>query len=119
MAVRNEGRPLARRCYAARVRTACILLLASSVAACGSTTTSGQSQVTDAGSADGGGVDAGGDDGASAYPAPHAAMPTAISAKGPVMTAPKVVAISFQGDSLQASIDTFVAQLVAATSYWS
>src|SRR5580704_6087196 len=46
-------------------------------------------------------------------------MPQAVSSKGPVMTAPKLVAITFAGDSLQASVDTFVSQLVAATSYWS
>src|SRR5262249_44800079 len=31
----------------------------------------------------------------------------------------KVVAISFQGDALQAQLDTWLTQLVAATSYWS
>jgi hypothetical protein len=33
--------------------------------------------------------------------------------------APKIVGITFQGDSLQADVDTFVTQIVAATSYWS
>jgi hypothetical protein len=44
-------------------------------------------------------------------------MPQAITGNGPVMTAPKVVEITFMGDTLQASIDTFVSQIVAA-KYW-
>jgi hypothetical protein len=36
-----------------------------------------------------------------------------------VMTSPKIVGISFQGDTLQPGLDTFVTQLVTATAYWS
>jgi hypothetical protein len=52
------------------------------------------------------------------FPAPHPAMPRVISLGGPVMTAPKIVEITFQGDSLQAEIDTFMEQLAGATAYW-
>lgn len=87
--------------------------------ACGNGS-SGGAQTADSGAGDDGGtVEAGDDGGGSSYPAPHPALPQAITAKGPVMKSPKVVAITFQGDSLQASIDTFVGQLVAATTYWS
>jgi hypothetical protein len=65
----------------------------------------------DASAGEGGGVPG--------YPAPHPPLPQATSKHGPVMTAPKVVAISFQGDALQAQLDTWLTQLVAATSYWS
>jgi hypothetical protein len=51
--------------------------------------------------------------------APHPQMPQVESKGGPVMTAPKLVAITFEGDSLTAGIDTFVQELVATTSYWS
>jgi hypothetical protein len=61
-----------------------------------------------------GGVEAGGP-----YPAPHSPMPKAITQKGPVLTAPKIVPITFQGDPLQAQEDAFITQVVAATSYWS
>jgi hypothetical protein len=63
-------------------------------------------------------ADGGAGEGAATYPAAHPAMPRAVSSNGPVMTAPKIVAISFPGDSLQPSIDTFVAQLLGATDYW-
>jgi hypothetical protein len=69
-----------------------------------------------------GGVEGGagsGSDAATTYPAPHPDMPQAQSVNGPVMKAPKVVAITFQGDPLQASVDGFITQLVGATSYWS
>jgi hypothetical protein len=52
------------------------------------------------------------------FPAPHAPMPHVISLGGPVTTAPKIVEITFQGDSLQAAIDTFMEQLAGATAYW-
>jgi hypothetical protein len=61
----------------------------------------------------------GGAAGGSAYAAPHPPMPQAVTQHGPVMTAPKIVAITFDGDTLQADIDTFVGQVVAATDYWS
>ena len=53
------------------------------------------------------------------YPAPHPPMPQVQSQMGPVMTAPQLVPISFQGDPLAGPIDTFIAQLVANSSYWS
>src|SRR5580698_4517271 len=52
------------------------------------------------------------------FPAPHPAMPRVISLGGPVTTAPKIVEITFQGDPLQAEIDTFMEQLAGATEYW-
>jgi hypothetical protein len=116
----------------------CALGVWSFVAACGSSSPSPLSPAADAATSDVGLVDgaatdalaaegdtadAAGDgafaDEAAAYPAPHPSMPQAISGNGPVMTAPKIVAITFQGDSLQTSIDTFVTQLVGATTYWS
>ena len=57
--------------------------------------------------------------GAIPYPAPHPAAPQAISEMGPIMTTPKIVVITFNGDSLQSSIDGWVTQLVNATAYWS
>src|SRR5258708_10039624 len=53
------------------------------------------------------------------YPARHPPMPQVQSQNGPVMSAPQIVPISFQGDPLADPIDTFIAQLVANTSYWS
>ncbi|HEV3190074.1 MAG TPA: hypothetical protein VGY54_06230 [Polyangiaceae bacterium] len=53
------------------------------------------------------------------YPAPHPPMPQVQSQNGPVMTAPGLVPISFQGDLLAGPIDTFIAQMVANSSYWS
>ena len=58
------------------------------------------------------------DGGTVTYPAPHPPMPKAVSLMGPVMTAPKVVEITFMGDTLQASIDTFVSQISTA-AYWA
>ena len=67
------------------------------------------------------GVDAGGTEGGGAvgYPAPHPPLPQAASRGGPVMATTKVVPITFQGDALQAQLDTWLTQLVAAASYWS
>jgi hypothetical protein len=59
-----------------------------------------------------------GDTGPPAYPAAHPAAPQVVSLKGPVLTAPKIVPIVFQGDSLAPSIATFMTQLVATTEYW-
>ena len=53
------------------------------------------------------------------YPAPRPMMPTAQSSGGPVMAAPRFVAISFANDPLQSSIDDFVAKLAASSTYWS
>ena len=53
------------------------------------------------------------------YPAPHPPMPQVQNQKGPVLTAPQLVPISFQGDPLADAIDAFIAQMVATTSYWS
>ncbi len=36
-----------------------------------------------------------------------------------MLAAPKLVAISFQNDTLQASVDTFATQIAANTAYWS
>jgi hypothetical protein len=55
---------------------------------------------------------------APAFPSAHSSPPQAKSLTGPVMTAPKVVAITFPGDSLQSSIDDFISK-IAAASYWS
>jgi hypothetical protein len=59
-----------------------------------------------------------GDTGPPPYPAPHPAAPQVISLKGPVVTAPKIVPIVFQGDPLAGDIATFMMQLVATTEYW-
>ena len=70
---------------------------------------------TDAG--DDGGADAAPD--APVYPAPHPPMAQAVSLGGPVMASPKLVAISFDGDSLQSDVDAFASQLASVPSYWS
>lgn len=72
--------------------------------------------------ADAGPVDAGADDAADAaapYPAPHPPLPQVLKGKGPVMTAPKFVPITFKGDPLVADIDDFMAKMGAAKSYWA
>jgi len=53
---------------------------------------------------------------AAPYPAPHPAIPTEVSG-GTVMTAPKVVSVTFQNDPLETDIDTFVSS-IAKTTYW-
>jgi hypothetical protein len=58
-------------------------------------------------------------DAAGIYPAPHPAMPQIGTLGGPVMAAPKIVAITFAGDSMQSQIADFVTKFGAATSYWS
>ncbi len=69
----------------------------------------------------GGQPDSGGDDGGTEaeaapipYPAPHAAMPKAVSSGGSVIASPKIVAISFQNDPLQSAVDAFASQLVSS-----
>jgi hypothetical protein len=75
--------------------------------------------MVDAATAEVGSGDGAAGDGPTAYSAPHPPMPQAVSKSGRVLPAPKLAAISFQGDSLQASIDTFITELVGATAYWS
>jgi hypothetical protein len=53
------------------------------------------------------------------YPGPFPATPTVLNAGGPVMKAPKLVAITFAGDTLTASLDDFVAKFAAASTYWA
>jgi hypothetical protein len=50
------------------------------------------------------------------YPASHPAIPQVVSG-GTVMTAPKIVNVSFQSDPLESDIDTFAAAM-ATTTYW-
>ena len=52
------------------------------------------------------------------YPAPHPPLPQVVSLRGPVVAAPNLVAITFQGDPLGAGIASFVSQL-AASKYWT
>jgi hypothetical protein len=59
-----------------------------------------------------------GPEGSGEFPAPHPPMPHLVSLGGPVTKAPKIVEITFQGDALQAQIDTFMEQLADATEYW-
>jgi hypothetical protein len=54
-----------------------------------------------------------------AFAAPHPPMPQVVSLGGPVLAAPKLVEITFQGDPLQSEIDTFMQQLAGATAYWA
>jgi hypothetical protein len=55
----------------------------------------------------------------SGYPAEHPPMPQVQTLGGPVMTSPKIVVITFQGDPLAPSIDSFVDAVAASKSYWS
>jgi hypothetical protein len=65
------------------------------------------------------GGDAGNDaDAAIPYPAPHSPMPKAINSGGAVIASPKLVAISFQNDTLQAAVDKFASDLVSSPNYW-
>ncbi len=85
-----------------------------------SSSSSGGAGPGDAGAEEAGANEAGGDDaGEPGYPAPHSPMPQAVSRKGPVMTAPKLVTITFKGDALQADIEKFGTELAAAKTYWS
>ena len=52
------------------------------------------------------------------FAAPHPPAPQVQNLNGPVMNSPKVVAITFNGDTLQPAIDTFITQLASDTSYW-
>ncbi len=53
------------------------------------------------------------------YPAPFPPTPTVLNAGGPVMTAPKLVSITFSGDTLAPNLDDFVAKFAAASTYWA
>jgi hypothetical protein len=66
---------------------------------------------------EGGGADGGG--GPPGYPAPHQAMPQGVTKMGPVMNAPKLITITFQNDTLQASIEKFGNQVALAKDYWT
>lgn len=68
---------------------------------------------TDGGDAGGNDVDA-----AIPYPAPHSPMPQAVNSGGSVIAKPLLVAISFQGDTLQPDIDKFASDLVSSPNYW-
>ncbi len=57
-------------------------------------------------------------DAAVTYPAAHPPMATVPPAGGPIMTSPKVVAITFDGDPFQAKIDDFTSKIGGST-YWS
>lgn len=94
------------------------LLAAGAFAACSSS--SSGAAPADAGPTETGATEAGSDDaGEPGYPAPHSPMPQATTRKGPVMTAPKLQTITFKGDALQADIEKFGTELVAAKAYWS
>jgi hypothetical protein len=54
-----------------------------------------------------------------AYPAPHSPMPQAINLGGPVMTVPKIVAVTFPGDALAPNISQLIAAFGKPTSYWA
>ncbi len=96
------------------MRSILFLGLAMALVACSD---SASTPTDDGGTPDAG--DDGGGDAGSAYPADHPPMPKAVTKGGPVMTAPKLVPISFQGDPLESSLDNFVTQLVAAKAYWA
>jgi hypothetical protein len=52
--------------------------------------------------------------------AAHTPMPQAMTGGGSVMSAPKVVAVSFQNDTMmQPAIDAFASQMQTVTAYWS
>jgi hypothetical protein len=53
------------------------------------------------------------------YPATEATLPEVIAQGGPVMTAPRIVIVTLDGDPMQASIQAMVSDLVSATGYWS
>ncbi len=75
-----------------------------SLVACGSSSSDGGSSAT---------ADAG-----PTFPADHPALPQVINSGGPVMTAPKFIAITFPGDSLATDIATFSSK-ISAGAYWA
>ena len=70
---------------------------------------------------DGGATDAGLEDAgdASGFPAFHPAVPQVISLGGPVLTTPRIVAVLFAGDPLEADIRSFVQEILENPGYWS
>ena len=97
-----------------------VFALGAAAAPCAcSSSSSTNAQAGDGGGDGGASGDDASDDGGTGYAAPHPPMPQAKTLKGPVMTAPNIVTITFQGDPLQGDIDTFVSQMVAAKTYWS
>jgi hypothetical protein len=92
------------------VRSRMAIVLAGGLGACGGGR-AGAPTAPDAGDAGDGGE-------GGTYAAPHAPLPHVVSAGGPVVASPKLVEITFQGDSLQGQIDTFMQQLGGATAYW-
>src|SRR5262249_17873719 len=96
-----------------------VALALTSVAACGSSSAASLGNPDASGGEDGGSEsESGTDSGPAPFPAPHPAMPQAMKGTGPVQTAPKLVEIPFQGETLQDDIDKFMNQLVADTAYW-
>ena len=75
--------------------------------ACGSST-SGDDDDVSGGSSDGGG----------GFPADHPPLPQVVNTGGPVMSAPKFIAITFAGDSLATSIADFSTK-IGAGAYWT
>ena len=55
---------------------------------------------------------------ATQYPSPHPAMAQVANSGGPIMMAPKVVAITYDTDTLQSKIDDFTSK-IGTSSYWS
>lgn len=80
---------------------------------------SGGSGASDAGDSGDDDVQSDASDSAVGFPAPHPALPQAVNSGGSVIASPKVVAISFQGDTLQPDIDAFVGDLETVPAYWS
>src|ERR1700689_4449574 len=78
------------------------------IVACGSSSSSsnGSSPESDAG------------DAGSAFPADHPALPQVLNEGGPVMTAPKFVAITFPNDTLATDIAAFSTK-IGASAYWT
>jgi hypothetical protein len=59
----------------------------------------------------------GGIDSGTAFPAPHPAFPSVVGANGPVVRAPVLVPVTFDGDENRGDIEAFVAA-VGGTAYW-
>jgi hypothetical protein len=53
------------------------------------------------------------------YPAPHPPLPQAVNVGGTPIASPKLVAISFQNDTLQTAVDAFASQLQNSPDYWN
>ena len=59
----------------------------------------------------------GGDASSASYPAPHPAFPQLVDQGGPVLTTPKIVTVTFPGDTSATQLQAFGAQ-VANNSWW-